>query len=191
MSRDHPLVPPARSGSELRIFVSYAREDERAATLLVADLVSYGHKVWWDQSLTGGQAWWATILEQIRDCHAFIIVMSPISLASGACAAEISYAAALLRPILPIMVKAVAPQLLPPIVAAHQIVDYRRAGTRARNALRRAIETLPEPPLLPAPLPEAPPTPAPTSMSLPQSYEAPARFALRRSTRFYCACGSR
>jgi hypothetical protein len=143
-----------------RIFISYSREDEGAVNALVADLADIGYEVWWDRSLRGGQEWWATILEQIRGCRLFIIAVSPTSMASAACASEIWYAAALWRPILPVMVKTVAPQVLPPIVARHHILDYRRARTRVRRALQQALEVLPvEPSPLPTQLPPAPPVP--------------------------------
>jgi serine/threonine kinase PknH len=143
-----------------RIFVSYAREDEHAVNALVVDLAEAGHEVWWDRSLSGGQDWWATILEQIRSCDVFVIAVSPPSMASSACGSETLYAAALQRPILPIMVKAVAPQVLPPVVAAHQILDYRRVRARARRALHHALEALSaDPSPLPARVPLAPPIP--------------------------------
>jgi serine/threonine kinase PknH len=156
MSREQSQAPPE---SGLGIFVSYARDDKRSATALVAHLADSGHRVWWDQSLVGRQDWWATILERIRSCHVFIIVVSPASLASAACEVEIRYAAELGRPLLPVMVEAVSPQLLPPVVAAHQLVDYRRAGTDARRALRLALEALPQSPPAPVRFPPAPPAP--------------------------------
>ena len=77
------------------IFVSYARESETAVQNLAADVESLDHKVWVDHDLKGGREWWDQILAHIRDCHVFMMTLSPESLASAACKREYSYAAEL------------------------------------------------------------------------------------------------
>jgi hypothetical protein len=64
-----------------KTFVSYSRKSEAAAKALVADLENLGHTPWFDQDLSGGQAWWDQILATIRGCDIFVFVLDPDSLA--------------------------------------------------------------------------------------------------------------
>ncbi len=50
----------------MRVFVSYARNDREAVDALLQDIRRARHEVWLDEELTGGQAWWETILGTIR-----------------------------------------------------------------------------------------------------------------------------
>ena len=52
----------------MRVFVSYARHDREAVEMLLQDMRRARHDVWVDEELTGGQAWWDTILSTIRAC---------------------------------------------------------------------------------------------------------------------------
>ena len=85
------------------LFVSYASQDRAAIDNLLTAL-QRAHEVWVDEDLGGGETWWRTILEQIRGCEVFIVAVSNNSLASKPCQAELSYAEALQRPILPVQV---------------------------------------------------------------------------------------
>jgi len=59
------------------IFLSYSSEDSEAASRLCAALRSVGHEVWFDQSeLRGGDAWDASIRDQIKRCAVFIPIIS-------------------------------------------------------------------------------------------------------------------
>ena len=55
----------------MTIFVSYARKDEAAVRALHEDIERAKRDAWFDRDLDGGQAWWNTILEQIRACDLF------------------------------------------------------------------------------------------------------------------------
>ena len=76
----------------MRTFISYARQDQAAVEALNADLERARVHVWMDEELTGGESWWDTILEQIRSCDLYIFALSPNSLRSRACKAELEYA---------------------------------------------------------------------------------------------------
>ena len=78
----------------MRTFISYARQDQAAVEALNADLERARVDVWMDEELTGGESWWDTILEQIRSCDLYIFALSPNSLRSRACKAELEYALA-------------------------------------------------------------------------------------------------
>ena len=59
-----------------------------------------------------------------------MFALSPDSIASRACRAELSYAVALGRPILPVMVRDVNVQLAPDAIGLTHIVDYRQRTRR-------------------------------------------------------------
>jgi hypothetical protein len=143
----------------MAVFISYARKDAALADLLRQDVERAKREVWIDQELTGGQDWWDTILGQIRSCNVFVFALSPDSLRSKACMAELHYALALRRPLLPVMVRDVTVQLAPPEIANAQIVDYRERSVDNAFALVNALAAAPPPPALPQPLPPAPPVP--------------------------------
>ncbi len=89
------------------IFVSYSRDD-KAWTYEFAKAVTdrLGYSVFVDyKSLHIGTNWWRTICEHIRTCDYVLFIMSPMSIESIYCTAEIEYALALNKPILPIMLK--------------------------------------------------------------------------------------
>jgi hypothetical protein len=143
----------------MSIFISYARKDRSAAETLRHDLERARSSVWLDDELTGGQAWWETILGQIRSCELFVFALSPDSLRSKACQAELRYALELKRPLLPVMVRAVSVQLAPAAIADTQIIDYTERTADSAVALVTAAANRTLAPPLPQPLPTAPPPP--------------------------------
>lgn len=84
------------------LFVSYTRVDRDGIGTLLADVRTLGHGVWLDEELSGGQVWWNEILGKIRDCEAFLFMVSPSSVESEACLLELQYATALDRIIIPV-----------------------------------------------------------------------------------------
>ena len=138
-------------------FVSYARQDRELVSGLKVDLERLGRDVWIDEKLRGGQEWWDEILAAIRACELFVWTVSPASVKSTACKAELTYASDLGRPVLPIMIKPVAIGLTPQRVANSQIVDYT---TRWCGSGHQAGGGLAGDPTAPAPAPHAAGTPA-------------------------------
>jgi len=143
-----------------RIFMSYNRESETMARSLVEDLESMGHTAWFDQDLSGGQAWWHQILATIRESDVFLFVMDPHSLNSNACKKELNYAADLGKPVLPVLVAdGVSMALLPPELTEIQFIDYRKQDRATALSLAKALNSLPAPKPLPDPLPPLPDVP--------------------------------
>jgi hypothetical protein len=100
------------------IFISYNHESDPIAITLGNDIKALGHTVWFDRELSGGQAWWDKILVTVRDCDVFVFILDPEALNSMACKREYEYAAALGKPILPVVVsKEVSTSLLPPALS--------------------------------------------------------------------------
>ena len=156
------------------VFVSYSRESEAVVARLAADIEALGHDAWFDQDLSGGQVWWAQILQKIRETDIFVFALSPKAVESVACKREYDYAEKLGKPILPIMVAdGVSPDLLSPALAAIQIVDYRSQDRDAALRLARAIRVTPPPRPLPDPLPPSPDVPVSYLGSLRARIEAP------------------
>ncbi|HKY54603.1 MAG TPA: toll/interleukin-1 receptor domain-containing protein, partial [Anaerolineales bacterium] len=60
------------------IFISYSRRDQEFVTRLASDLNAQVAGVWFDQStIQLGQKWHDEIMDGIRECKAFILVLSP------------------------------------------------------------------------------------------------------------------
>ena len=157
----------------MRIFVSYARKDRSAVEAMVRDLDRAGHQMWIDNELTGGQAWWDTILGQIRACDLYLFAVSPESLRSRACRLELDYGMTVRRPLLPVLIQDVTIAHAPPAIANTQIVDYRVRTVENSIALVSAVANRPPAPALTGPLPAQPPPPISYMNQFAESIEAP------------------
>lgn len=58
------------------IFISYARENRDYVDRLAKDCERFGYTVWYDKEIEIGDQWEKRIFEKIRNCGAFIIIMS-------------------------------------------------------------------------------------------------------------------
>jgi hypothetical protein len=90
----------------MKLFISYSRDDKAWVYELWRALRDRAHHdAWIDQRLLPAQDWWASILENVENCECCIYVMSPMSVQSIYCLAEVRYALALGKPVLPLMLK--------------------------------------------------------------------------------------
>ena len=143
----------------MALFVSHSSQDRPAIGILVNALRSAHQQVWLDEDLGGGEAWWRTILEEIRSCEVFIFALSNNSIASKPCQAELRYAEALHRPILPVQIGPVDSLRVTPL-GATQIIDYRDPTVDTGIQLIEGVhESRAKLPPLPSPLPDEPPVP--------------------------------
>jgi hypothetical protein len=150
---------PSIEETAVPIFISYSSSDRTSLEALTTALKRAQQQVWFDQELGGGDAWWNAILEQIRSCDVFIVALSNNWLQSKPSQAELRYAQALNRPILPIKVGPVDSVRVNP-VATLQIIDYQQPTVDAGIQLVTAIHALSgKAAPLPSPLPEEPPLP--------------------------------
>ena len=143
----------------MKVFISYARRDAAAVAQLRTDLEQARHDAWYDRDLDGGQQWWTALLEQIRRSELFMFVVSPDSVRSRACRAELAYAVATRRTILPVMVRDVNVELAPDPIGSTHIVDRRERTPESVISLITAVAQVPGSPPLPEPLPEPPDAP--------------------------------
>src|SRR5438132_14065569 len=133
----------------MKIFISYSRKSRNIADSLAADISALGETPWFDEDLTGGQAWWNEILSQIRHCDLFVFVLDPDSLNSAACKSELKYADDLHKTILPVLISDhVSAGLLPPALSAIQYVDYRVQDRKAAFQLARSMSSIAPAPAL-------------------------------------------
>jgi hypothetical protein len=143
----------------LQLFCSYAREDREGVRALLDGVRHLRHQVWVDERLSGGQAWWDEILAQLRKCDAMLIAVSPALLESQASGLERQYGSRVGKPLLPVIIRPVLADLLPPDLAPLQAIDYTAPGPNAAFELAGALYSLPPARPLPDPLPEPPPVP--------------------------------
>jgi hypothetical protein len=141
------------------LVISYTSVDREKLRPLLEGLHRLRYQVWFDQELSGGQEWWDAILGRIRSCDALLLALTPAVIDSEACAREMAYARAVGKPILPVMIERVRPELLPSHLASVQIVDFTDPAGSAAFDLTGALLQLPAPLPLPDPLPPEPAVP--------------------------------
>jgi hypothetical protein len=92
----------------MQVFVSYSRQDSEFVDQLVRDLKSQGVEVWIDREdlrNRGGARWQEAIAQGIRDCDAFILVMSPRSAESRHVRQELSIAFEREKRVIPVVLE--------------------------------------------------------------------------------------
>lgn len=105
------------------IFVSYSRVDIEFKDRLVAKLRRAYEQVWTDtEELRGGEVWWDKIVKQIRKSDIFLYLLSPDSIISFFCRAELSEAIRLQKQIVPVLIRP-RTQIPKYIGDHHQVVD--------------------------------------------------------------------
>jgi hypothetical protein len=86
------------------IFISYSRRDQEFVTRLAADLDRQVAGAWFDQSaIQVGEKWHDEIMDGIRECRAFILVLSPDAAESRYVREEVNKALELGKSIIPVL----------------------------------------------------------------------------------------
>jgi hypothetical protein len=89
------------------IFISYSRRDQEFVTRLASDLDAQVTGVWFDQSaIQLGENWHEEIMDGIRECKAFILVLSPDAAESKYVREEVNKALELGKTIYPVIYRA-------------------------------------------------------------------------------------
>jgi hypothetical protein len=127
------------------IFISYKRKepDKGFTHRLANDLRAAGHPIWMDvEGIKGAEDWERKIQAALDTAYAFVLIMSPDSLASDWVNEEIHYARDVLRGrIYPVMFRKVKP---PFGLKRIQHIDFSDAANY-KTALALLLESLPEP----------------------------------------------
>ncbi|MBK9751500.1 MAG: SUMF1/EgtB/PvdO family nonheme iron enzyme [Chloroflexi bacterium] len=85
------------------IFISYSKKNRDYARALANKLLDAGFDVWIDDRIDYGDDWWQVIVKAIRECAAFLVVMTPDSDASKWVQREVTLADHLPKPIFPVL----------------------------------------------------------------------------------------
>lgn len=122
------------SGSELRLFISYARKEslKLATDLRKALMAIEGVTVWMDTSeLKGGDPWGEIIEAEIQNCDCMVVLVSPdVHNSKSFVRREVSFALSFEKKIIPVIAEITH---LPLVLAHLQYIAYaqnRQAGIR-------------------------------------------------------------
>ena len=126
----------------MTVFISYARTDEQLVHMLHGQLELQGHPAFFDHEMVGGQLWWDVLLEQIRTCSVFLFVLSPDSINSRACAAELKYAVDLDKRLLAVMVREVPVESAPDAFQLSNIQNLTYPDAKGWYKLDDALDQL-------------------------------------------------
>jgi hypothetical protein len=130
-------------GRMAHIFVSYARKDAQAANRLVGTLAKAGYEAWIDREIPGGELWKKRIVEAIEQSKAFLILLSPNSVASHDVRKELDIAENRKKLILPLVI---SPMKIPPemeySLAGLQRIDFAADPSAGDRQLLSAIQSL-------------------------------------------------
>lgn len=89
------------------IFISYSRKDSEFVERLTQALELYGFTTWEDvKAIVGGDIWKAAISKAVRECDAFLLVLSPQSAGSDNVSKELAVATKHARRVMPVMYQA-------------------------------------------------------------------------------------
>jgi TIR domain len=131
-ARDRPRPRGRRTGVAMSgdVFISYSRRDEEFVLRLVGDLEARQAPAWIDRgNIHGGEQWRASIQRGIREARAFVLVISPNSIASANVAEEVTLALQLGKPIIPLVYRrAKIPPALNAQLRRYQFLDFGRGG---------------------------------------------------------------
>jgi adenylate cyclase len=121
------------------IFISYSRKDSAQAEQLAELLSSAGISVWIDKAgIDLATSWSGEIVDAITNCKAFLILLSPNSIASENVIKEVALAGSRKKKILPLDLE---PVELPRDLEYH-LAGIQRAPVANIDAIIRALEKL-------------------------------------------------
>ena len=142
-------------------FLSYPRDVRPVVESIAKDLRDGGLSPYFDEQLSGGQAWWEELLNRIDVCDAFIPILCQQYLDSYPCRLEAEYASRLKKHFLPIALEQLTPRFFIPAIAEAQWVTYKQGDRDSLLSLLRSLRNSagsPDPPIPPPPRPSVPVT---------------------------------
>jgi predicted ATPase len=124
------------------IFISYSRVDDSFAHRITAALQAVGFEVWFDQgTLAVGDQWRERIVSGIRECSAFVVVLSESSVRSPNVLKEVNLAEHHDKPIFPLLLGDTdIPDGLAYQLAGIQYLGFEAGGDEA--AFERLVDSL-------------------------------------------------
>jgi hypothetical protein len=85
------------------VFISYSKKNRDSARRLADDIQQHGFDIWIDDRIDYGSSWEREIQDAIRDCAAFVVLMTPESAASDWVRNECALADLLDKPQYPVL----------------------------------------------------------------------------------------
>jgi WD40 repeat protein len=127
----------------LEVFISYSRADSDLARKINDALQSQGKYTWFDQeNISAGTDFTQEIYRGIENSDNFLFIISPSSVNSPYCAAEVAYAQKLNKRLVTILYRPVDPETLPPALAKVQWIDFNQPGDDFYARFSELIRTL-------------------------------------------------
>ncbi|MFC1960209.1 TIR domain-containing protein [Chloroflexota bacterium] len=120
----------------MKLFISYARQDQDRVRRLADLLQAAGHEVWFDEALLPGQAWQEELAVAIRNNDAFVYMLSPAAVESDWCSWEFATAVEMSRPIVPVLLDVDLD--LPDPLGRYQCADFTAPPDTAEYATATA-----------------------------------------------------
>lgn len=111
-----------------RLFISYARADVSLARSIRAALTARGFRVFFDESMEGGEDYVHRLTNEISRAEALIALLTPASVASEWCIAEWYWAHARGRKVIPIRFAPIGEDLPEPIRLLEQRIHFLQPG---------------------------------------------------------------
>lgn len=119
----------------MRLFISYAHQDIEKVKELVDILATSEHECWYDHKLTISREWQEQLLEEIRNCDAFVYVLTIQSIGSEWCQWEFEQASLMNKPIIGVLVEESARPVIPKAIKKRQYADFTQ-GMQGREVAR-------------------------------------------------------
>ncbi|MBA3968968.1 MAG: toll/interleukin-1 receptor domain-containing protein [Gemmatimonadetes bacterium] len=85
-------LPPAYSGDEPYVFVSYKRADLDRVIPVMLYLQGRGYKLWYDRGIRGGDDWTAILEERLTSCCSLLLFLSQAAIDSKHVRREVLFA---------------------------------------------------------------------------------------------------
>jgi len=125
----------------MRVFISHSTEDRQfVERQIVRRLHHGGIETWYSRdSIEGATRWEREILNGLRSCEQFLVVMSPRSARSPWVKREVDWAFAKNRPVIPVIIEDCDPEEFHFGMAGIQFFDFRHDAEAAAQRLLRAL----------------------------------------------------
>jgi hypothetical protein len=122
------------------VFISYSHQDRTFTNRLTSDLRRRGIKVYMDERLQVGEGWRKQLAVAIENTDAFVLIMSPPSVASDYVAWELETALTLRKKIFPLMHReSDVPQTILPLQYINIRQDYEKGLDELADGLRGSV----------------------------------------------------
>ncbi len=128
------------------VFISYAGRDQENARELVRSLGSAGVETWLDKrDLQPGEDWELQLEDQLRRARAVVVLLTPESLKSPWTFFEVGAAVADGKAIIPVLLKGVEPEEVPPLLKNYEWVRGSTPSEIGHLIAEAVKETLEDP----------------------------------------------